>query len=98
MYWKEKSASLSLPDDEYLIAIGESLFLVPRLMCEATAEMRALADRLDREQTGSPVTAAVEQLRRIAGALDSYTAKAVHHDGGPDRVAEFGLEQPVDAA
>lgn len=82
MYWKEKAAALSLPDDEYLIAIGESLFLVPRLMGEATAEMRALAARLDREQTGSAAAAAVNELNRIADVLDETTAKSVECDRG----------------
>ncbi|OBA92965.1 hypothetical protein A5666_00025 [Mycolicibacterium fortuitum] len=80
MHWKEKTAALSLPDDEYVIAIGESLLLVPRLMGEATAEMRALADRLDREQTGGAAAAAVNELNRIADALDETTAKSVAHD------------------
>lgn len=80
MHWKEKTATLSLPDGEYVIAIGESFLLVPRLMGEATAEMRALAARLDREQTGGAAAAAVNELNRIADVLDETTAKSVAHD------------------
>ncbi|RIS02760.1 hypothetical protein D2E45_12325 [Mycobacteroides abscessus] len=85
MNWKEKTASL--PDDEYIIRLGESILLVPRLMGETTAEMRALADRLDREQTGATVTAVIKELTRLANILDETTAKSVAHDGGTAALA-----------
>lgn len=54
--------------------------LDPDAMAEVTVALREQAAKLSTTQRNDPADAAVEELGRIADALDRFTQKAVDHD------------------